>query len=302
MDDIVNVANMAKDANVPLEVIRNGIIMSAACLSDLSKQPDSTATFAELRKEYDAQQGAIDDLHVCLNEVRATQNALTTALAMAAASHRGHLRILDPEKYQRDREKLCPFITQLRLKVALYPDHQSQLHYAVSLLEYRTLDQVMPYITNDRINQDNLAGLIGILETAFGNLDKVVTTERKLRNLRQANRDFPTYYAKFVGYAADTTSNEVAKKSQLEEGLCHELKNDLIARDEPKLFVALISLLQKLDQKRRHLTASAPGRKNGPTAQQHTHTYAYALPPPLQLPQPPRHLWAHPQHPAFMPA
>ena len=27
VDDIVNVANMAKDANIPQEVVRNGIIM-----------------------------------------------------------------------------------------------------------------------------------------------------------------------------------------------------------------------------------------------------------------------------------
>ena len=38
IDNIVNVANMVKDANVPQKVIRNGIIMSGACLSDLSEE------------------------------------------------------------------------------------------------------------------------------------------------------------------------------------------------------------------------------------------------------------------------
>ena len=105
-------------------------------------------TLVVLRKEYDAQQRAIDNLRTCLNEVRATQNALTTALAAAsnaaanaaAALYGGHLRILDPGKYKEDREKLRPFITQLRLKAAIYPDHQSQLHYAVFLLEDYALD------------------------------------------------------------------------------------------------------------------------------------------------------------------
>ena len=156
-------------------------------------------------------------------------------------------------------------ITQLRLKAVLYPDHQSQLRYTVSLLEDCALDQVTPHITNDHINLDNVGSLISILETAFGDLDKVATAERKLRNLRQANRDFSTYYAKFVRYAADTTWNEAAKRSQLEEGLCHELKNDLIARDEPELFADFITLLQKLDQKRRRLTVSAQGRKAAST-------------------------------------
>ena len=132
MDDIVNVANMAKDASIPQEVVRNGIIMSVARLRDLGEEPDTTAALAELREEYNAQQGAIDDLRARLDEVRATQNVLTTTLAAAgnaaakaAAPHGGHLRIPDPEKYKGDREKLCPFITQLRLKAALYPDHQS---------------------------------------------------------------------------------------------------------------------------------------------------------------------------------
>ena len=63
----------------------------------------------------------------------------------------------------------------------------------------------MLHIANDYINLDNLAGHISILETAFGDPDKVTTIERKFRNLQQANWDFATYYAEFVHYAADTT-------------------------------------------------------------------------------------------------
>ena len=131
VDDIISVANTAKDPNVPQEVVRNGIIMSAARLSDLNEVPDAAAALAELRVEYDAQQGAIDDLRARLDEARATQIALTTALTAAAAAPHGaphphpHLRIPDPEKYKGDREKLRPFITQLRLKAALYLDDQS---------------------------------------------------------------------------------------------------------------------------------------------------------------------------------
>ena len=158
-----------------------------------------------------------------------------------------HLKILDPEKYKGDRDKLCPFLTQLRLKAALYPDDQSKLCYAVSLLEDRALDQITPHIEDDRIDLDDLAELIGILETTFGDPDRVATAERKLRSLQQANRNFSTYYAEFTRYAADTNWNEAGKRSQLEEGLCHELKNDLIARDEPELFADFVTLLQKLD-------------------------------------------------------
>ena len=84
-------------------------------------------------------------------------------------------------------------------------------------------------------------------------------------------------------YAVDTTWNEAAKRSQLEEGLYHELKNDLIARDEPEWFVDFVSLLQKLNQKRHHLTASVPGYKAALTIQQHTHAYVHAHPTPLTV-------------------
>ena len=84
-----------------------------------------------------------------------------------------HLRILDrPKKYKGYRDKLHPFLTQLRLKAAQCPDHQSQLQYTISLLEGWALVQVMPYIDNDPIGLDNLATLITILETAFGDPDK----------------------------------------------------------------------------------------------------------------------------------
>ena len=108
--------------------------MSVARLSNLGEEPDMTAALAELREEYNTQQGAINDLRTRLDEARAMQNALTTTLAATgnaaanaaantAAPHGGHLRIPDPEKYKGDRKKLRPFITQLRLKAALYPDY-----------------------------------------------------------------------------------------------------------------------------------------------------------------------------------
>ena len=143
-----------------------------------------------------------------------------------------------------------------------------------------------------------MASFIGILGTAFGNLDKVATMERMLWNLRQANQDFSTYYTEFVRYATNTTWNKVANQSHLEEGLCHELKNDLIGMDEPELFADVVTLLQKLDQKRHCLTMSVIGCKIVPPAQVsvnshiHTHIHIHTL---LRQPRPPggrRQHWA----------
>ena len=81
--------------------------MSVACFSDLREELDTMAALAKLREEYNIQYGAIDNLRTCLNEARATKNALTTTLATArnaaanavanaAAPHGGHLRIPGP--------------------------------------------------------------------------------------------------------------------------------------------------------------------------------------------------------------
>ena len=54
-----------------------------------------------------------------------------------------------------------------------------------------------PYLTV------NLAALIAILDTAFGNPNRVVEAESKLSTLQQGARDFALYYAEFQRYTAD---------------------------------------------------------------------------------------------------
>ena len=236
VDELFAVARNAQEVVIPHEVIQNSIISAINRFRGLEELADPQAILTELREENTIQQGVIAEFRIRLDEARATQNALTaatTAVTAAAAATtaaateaapRGnnnnnnhinpHLKILDPEKYKGDRNKLRPFLTQLRLKAALYPDNQSKLRYAVSLLEDRALDQITPHIEDDRIDLDDLAELIDILETAFGDPDRVATSERKLRSLQQANRDFSTYYAEFTCYAVDTTWNEAAKRSK----------------------------------------------------------------------------------------
>lgn len=111
--------------------------------------------------------------------------------------------------------------------------------------------------------------------------------KRKLRSLQQANQDFSTYNIEFIWYTVDIQWNQIAKKLQLEEGLQYDLKNDLIARNQPKLVADFITFLQKLNQKRHPLTISVQGGKTAPPAQVASytqyihlyieHTYLYTL-------------------------
>lgn len=144
-------------------------------------------------------------------------------------------KIPDPEKFTGNRDKLCPFLAQLRLKASTFLADQERLRYAVSVLDKDALDQVMPHIGNDRVNLDNLAALITILENAFGNPNRVADAEHKLASLQKGTRDFSTNYAEFQRYASETSWNDSAKLGALRRGLSYRLKQNLIAIvDEPQ--------------------------------------------------------------------
>ena len=108
-----------------------------------------------------------------------------------------------PEKFDGTRSKLRAFLTQLRLKVATYPDEQAKLRLPINCLTSDAMDQVQSYVENDKVNLANLAALIAILDTAFGNPNRVAKAESKLSTLQQSVREFALYYAEFQRYAAD---------------------------------------------------------------------------------------------------
>ena len=112
-------------------------------------------------------------------------------------------RIPMPEKFDGTRSKLRAFLTQLRLKVATYLEEQAKLQLAVNCLTGDAMDQVQSYVENDKVNLANLAALIAILDTTFGNPNRVAEAESKLSTLQQGAREFALYYAEFQRYAAD---------------------------------------------------------------------------------------------------
>ena len=112
-------------------------------------------------------------------------------------------RIPMPEIFYGTRSKLRAFLIQLQLKVATYPDEQAKLRLAVNCLIGDAMDQVQSYVQNDKVNLANLAALITILDTAFGNPNRVAEAESKLSTLQEGARDFALYYAEFQCYAAD---------------------------------------------------------------------------------------------------
>ena len=112
------------------------------------------------------------------------------------------------------------------------------------------MDQVQSYVENDKVNLANLAALITILDTAFGNPNRVAEAKSKLSTLQQGAREFALYYAEFQRYAADVKWDEVAKLSTLQRGLSYKLQNDLVtAATDPATVADLVTLCNRLDMR-----------------------------------------------------
>ena len=107
------------------------------------------------------------------------------------------------EKFDGTRSKLRAFLIQLRLRVATNPNEQAKLQLAINCLTGDAIDQVQSYVENDKVNLASLATLIIILDTAFGNLNRVAEAESILLTLQQGTREFVLYYAEFQHYATD---------------------------------------------------------------------------------------------------
>jgi len=104
-----------------------------------------------------------------------------------------------------------------------------------------------------------MEALITLLENAFGDPDRVRTTERNLQSLRQKNRNFSDYLADFQRYAAEVSWNDTAKRTSLYEGLSAKHKDALVTLDTPDELDQYIILLKRVDNKIRARAAERKG-------------------------------------------
>jgi hypothetical protein len=104
-------------------------------------------------------------------------------------------KIPDPPKYDGDRAALRPFLNHLLLKLSsdhdLFPDEQQKLAYTIGRLEGAAFNHLLPYVQPNGVTLENVDALVEVLETAFGDPDRVGSAEHALENLRQDNRDLP---------------------------------------------------------------------------------------------------------------
>ncbi|KAH0607921.1 uncharacterized protein H6S33_001973 [Morchella sextelata] len=85
-----------------------------------------------------------------------------------------------------------------------YPTLQSKLSYAFSRLEGVSANQFLQYVGEGEITLPSMVRFYEVLDTAFGDPDRMRTARRNLRNIRQRNRTFADYFAEFQRYAAES--------------------------------------------------------------------------------------------------
>jgi hypothetical protein len=109
--------------------------------------------------------------------------------------------IPDPEKYNSNCSQLRSFLGQLRMKLITnhdqFPDEQSQIIYALSLLDQAMVLMVAPLLDTGVLPSEEIDDLITLLEALYADPDHQGTAKSELDNSRQANREFVAYYADF---------------------------------------------------------------------------------------------------------
>jgi hypothetical protein len=222
------------------------------------RRPAAPGTNEDLQQELD---DMTRDARQSGEEVRGLRTQLANALTLAARAapaapqapeDRGQKFPDSPDFSGSDRTQLRGWIAQLRMvirhKPASFPDEQSKMRYAFNRLRGIALGQILPHVQEDgTIGLGDLPAFIQLLEAAFGDPDRVATAERKMREIKQKNREFSQYYAEFQVIAADLDWNPSALRNALRMGLSEEMKDSFTYSDMPEELPVFVTVCQKRD-------------------------------------------------------
>jgi len=236
--------------------------------------PWTAGTDEDLRRELD---DMTRDAREASEEGRNLRTQLANALSLAVpvappARHqpedRGQKFPDSPDFSGSDRTQLRGWIAQLRMvirhKPASFPDEQSKMRYAFNRLRGVALGQILPHDREDgTTGLEDLPAFIQLLEAAVGDPDRVATAERKMREIKQKNREFSQYYAEFQVIAADLDWNPSALRNALKMGLSEEMKDSFTYSDMPEELPAFVTVCQKWDNQIRQRRAEKAAQNKG---------------------------------------
>lgn len=189
-----------------------------------------------------------------------TLNSPSTSSTPQLFNYSQRLRMNDPPKFTGKPEEIRKFITRVKMAVEIHRDDFAsdlgKICYMCSFMEGPAFDWAQPYL--DDIGTDELdscmssfTAFLSAFCTAFGELNELVATERKLIHLKQRDALASEHAATFRRLALRTEFNEPALLALFRESLRDRLKDELAARDMPLDLWQYVSKVVELDNRLR---------------------------------------------------
>lgn len=182
--------------------------------------------------------------------------ASTTPATAPSEPPRLSERIPDPDKFLGDSKDLNRFVSQVYQKLTVNRDRfrtpQERMTYVTSRLSGNAYAQIAPHITLGNHDFVDFEEILRLLETAFGDPDRVQNAQNELFRLRQKHVDFSSFHAEFERLSLEGELPEIARAPLLMQNISRELHEMLLHTPAPsKEYRSLARHLQELDNRRR---------------------------------------------------
>lgn len=165
-------------------------------------------------------------------------------------------RVVLPERFNGDRNKIRTFLNQLELVFLLNPSRyrsdSAKVATAGTLFSGSAAAWFNPLLEHPKLNAQLLSDWTLFreqLRASFGGIDVPAKAANEIRRLKQGNGNVPNYTSQFLQLAADLSWNEEALLDQYRAGLSEEIKDALVHHDRPTTVQALAALATRCDNR-----------------------------------------------------
>jgi len=192
---------------------------------------------------------ALNNLNARLRLLETENNQLQVQLAEVNGTACKEPKVILPAKFNGDRSKCRSFLNQLKLVFSLQPSRyntdQVKIHLLGSLLSDKAITWFNPYIENPEKYQallNDWSAFSKLFSETFGESEKDVVAEQRIRQLSQGRMSMSSYAAEFRAIATDLDWNDAALMSQYRYGLNDTFKRMLLNFAKPSNLEELIAL------------------------------------------------------------
>jgi len=113
-----------------------------------------------------------------------------------------------------------------------FPTPQSRMTYVTSRLKGQPYAQILPYIVKGVCRLPDYEAILDLLDRAFGDPNRINNARNELFRLRQANKEFSTFFAEFQRLALEGEMSEDSLPVLLEQAINRELRAMLLHHDK----------------------------------------------------------------------